>query len=48
MAQIITYPKLSTLANNDLLLVSDVSSPNKTTNSLEVDTLAQHIIVNHY
>ena len=45
MAQIITYPKLSTLANNDLLLVSDVSSPNKTTNSLEVDTLAQHIIV---
>jgi hypothetical protein len=45
MAQIITYPKLSTLANNDLLLVSDVSSVNKTTNSLEVDTLAQHIIV---
>tara|TARA_R100000322_G_scaffold169929_1_gene143506 strand:+ start:1556 stop:2818 length:1263 start_codon:yes stop_codon:yes gene_type:complete len=45
MAQIITYPKLSTLANNDLLLVSDVSSPNKTTNSLEIDTLAQYIIV---
>ena len=45
MAQIITYPKLSTLANNDLLIVSDVSSVNKTTNSLEVDTLAQHIIV---
>ncbi|MCP4323733.1 MAG: hypothetical protein GY787_18150 [Alteromonadales bacterium] len=44
MAQIITYPKLSTLANNDLLLVSDVSSKFKTTNSLEVDTLAQHII----
>ena len=45
MAQIITYPKLSTLANNDLLLVSDVSSPNKITNSLEIDTLAQHIII---
>lgn len=45
MAQIITYPKLSTLANNDLLIVSDISSVNKTTNSLEVDTLAQHIIV---
>ena len=45
MAQIITYPKLSTLANNDLLLVSDVSSVNKTTNSLEIDTLAQHVIV---
>jgi len=45
MAQIITYPKLSTVANNDLLLVSDVSSVNKTTNSLEVDTLAQHIII---
>jgi len=45
MAQIITYPKLSTLANNDLLLVSDVSSKFKTTNSLEVDTLAQHIII---
>lgn len=44
MAQIITYPKLSTLANNDLLLVSDVSSKNKNTNSLEVDTLAQYII----
>ena len=45
MAQIITYPKLSTLANDDLLLVSDVSSRNKNTNSLEIDTLAQHIIV---
>jgi len=45
MAQIITYPKLSTLANDDLLLVSDVSSVNKTTNSLEIDTLAQHIII---
>ena len=44
MAQIITYPKLSTLANDDLLLVSDVSSRNKNTNSLEVDTLAQYII----
>jgi len=44
MAQIITYPKLSTLANDDLLLVSDVSSKNKNTNSLEVDTLAQYII----
>ena len=44
MAQIITYPKLSTLADKDLLLVSDVSSKNKTTNSLEVDTLAQYII----
>ena len=44
MAQIITYPKLSTLSNKDLLLVSDVSSKNKTTNSLEVDTLAQYII----
>ena len=44
MAQIITYPKLSTLADKDLLLVSDVSSKNKTTNSLEVDTLATYII----
>jgi len=44
MAQIITYPKLSTLANNDLLIVSDVSSVNKTTNSLELQTLADFII----
>lgn len=43
MAQIITYPKLSTLANNDLLLVSDVSSVNKTTNSVELQTLANFI-----
>jgi len=43
MAQIITYPKLSTLANNDLLLISDVSSANKTTNSVELQTLANFI-----
>ena len=44
MAQIITYPKLSTLANNDLLIVSDVSSKNKNTNSVELQTLANFII----
>lgn len=44
MAQIITYPELSTLANNDLLIVSDVSAPNKPTKSLKIDTLAKHII----
>jgi len=44
MAQIITYPKLSTLANNDLLLISDVSSANKTTNSVELQTLANFIV----
>ena len=43
MAQIITYPKLSTLANNDLLLISDVSSKNKNTNSVELQTLANFI-----
>jgi len=43
MAQIITYPKLSTLANQDLLLISDVSSKNKNTNSVELQTLANFI-----
>jgi len=43
MAQIITYPKLSTLANQDLLLISDVSSKNKNTNSVELQTLASFI-----
>jgi len=44
MAQIITYPELSTLANDDLLIVSDVSAPNKPTKSLKIDTLGKHII----
>lgn len=43
MAVIYSYPKLSTLQDKDLLLISDVSSKNKPTNRVELGTLRTYI-----
>ncbi len=43
MAIIYSYPKLSTLQNKDLLLISDVSSKSKPTMRVELGTLASYI-----
>lgn len=43
MAVIYSYPKLSTLQDKDLLLISDVSSKNKPTNRVELGTIRTYI-----
>ena len=43
MAVIYSYPKLSTLQDKDLLLISDVSSKNKPTNRVELGTIKTYI-----
>lgn len=43
MAVIYSYPKLSTLQGKDLLLISDVSSKNKPTMRVELDTITSYV-----